>query len=105
MKQFVKMISFFVIFFSIFGCAYRYYLGFHGPSIKLHPDEHESVFQDKECLECHDPKNDPEGPPTPHPHFTGCLKCHNDETPPAKIGKASRLVFRLKHNSFQPSPY
>jgi len=28
MKQFIKMISFFVIFFSMFGCAYRYYLGF-----------------------------------------------------------------------------
>ncbi len=60
------------------GCAYRYYFGFHGPSIRQHPDAHESVIQDKDCLECHHPDN-AEGPPTPHPDFKGCLKCHNDE--------------------------
>jgi len=85
MKCFIKMIFFLIMFFTMFGCAYRYYLGFHGPSIKLHPDQHESVLQDKECLECHDPNNDIEGPPTSHPHFTGCLKCHNDDITPEKI--------------------
>ena len=94
MKYFIKMIFFLIMFFTMFGCAYRYYLGFHGPSIKLHPDEHEGVVQDRECLECHDPNNDIEGPPTSHPHFTGCLKCHKDDITPAKIGKAPRSVFR-----------
>lgn len=23
-------------------------------------------------------------PPTSHPHFTGCLKCHNDDINPVK---------------------
>ena len=94
MKHFIKTIFFLIMFFTMFGCAYRYYLCLHGPSIKLHPDQHEDVAQDNECLECHDPNNDPEGPPTSHPHFIGCLKCHNDEITPAKIRKASRLVFR-----------
>ncbi len=61
------------------GCAYRHYLGFHGPSIKYYPDMHEDVVEDHECLECHHPDKDPSGPPTSHPNFTGCLKCHNDE--------------------------
>jgi hypothetical protein len=60
------------------GCAYRYYLGMHGPSILNSPEVHEGVTEDSECLECHHPERDPEGPPTPHPQFTGCLKCHND---------------------------
>lgn len=57
------------------GCAY---LGFHGKSIRAYPDIHAGVRTDQECLECHHPDNDPQGPPTPHPQFTGCLKCHND---------------------------
>jgi len=61
-----------------FGCAYRYYLGLHGLSIRLHPEQHAAVSLDSECLQCHDPENGPVGPPTSHPHFTGCLKCHND---------------------------
>lgn len=60
------------------GCAYRYYLGMHGPSIRNSPDVHEGVTEDSECLECHHPERDPTGPATTHPHFTGCLKCHND---------------------------
>jgi hypothetical protein len=61
------------------GCAYRHYLGLHGPSIKLYPDIHEGITEDHECLECHHPDQDPyDGPPTSHPNFTGCLKCHND---------------------------
>jgi len=61
------------------GCAYRHYLGLHGPSIKLYPDTHEEVTEDHECLECHHPARDPSGPPTSHLNFSGCLKCHSDE--------------------------
>ncbi len=59
------------------GCAY---LGFHGKSVRNFPEVHESVVADSECLECHHPdnKND-DAPVSPHPDFTGCLKCHNDE--------------------------
>jgi hypothetical protein len=60
------------------GCAYRHYLGFHGPSIKLYPDVHDQVTDDDESLECHHPDRDPEGPATSQPKFKGCLKCHND---------------------------
>jgi hypothetical protein len=35
------------------------------------------VTRDDQCLECHHPDH-AQGPPTPHPDFTGCLKCHND---------------------------
>lgn len=61
------------------GCAYRYYLGMHGPSIKAFPEVHAGVTEDQECLECHHPDKDPTGPVTTHPNFTGCLKCHNDD--------------------------
>jgi hypothetical protein len=40
---------------------------------------HEEVAADHECLECHHPDNDPSDPIFSHPHFKGCLKCHNDE--------------------------
>ncbi len=60
------------------GCAYRHYMGLHGPSIRNSPDVHEGVREDAECLACHDPDRDPVGPPTSHPQFTGCLKCHDD---------------------------
>ena len=60
------------------GCAYRHYLGMHGPSIRSAPDVHKGVTEDVECLECHHPARNPTGPPTTHPQFTGCLKCHND---------------------------
>ena len=101
MKSFLKMSFLFVLLFIMFGCTYRYYLGFHGPSIQLHPEQHESATQDKECLECHDPKNDPEGPPTSHPHFTGCLKCHNDEVNTVKLKMTPVADFRRAHNSFR----
>jgi len=61
------------------GCAYRYYLGMHGPSIKSFPDTHQGITEDRDCLDCHDPGQNPTGPPTTHPQFTGCLKCHNDD--------------------------
>jgi hypothetical protein len=71
-----------LIFFGVFwgtGCAYRYYMGFHGPSIKAYPKIHEGVIRDEDCLSCHRPDRDPEGPPTTHPEFHGCLNCHNDD--------------------------
>ena len=76
------MLALFVLLSLLLGCAYRHYLGFHGPSIKLHPDVHEAVAQDEECLECHSLGSDSDGRPTSHPGFTGCLKCHNDEVKP-----------------------
>ncbi|MDY6868686.1 MAG: hypothetical protein SVT56_12450 [Chloroflexota bacterium] len=60
------------------GCAYRHYLGLHGPSIRNFPEIHKGVTEDVECLACHHPERDLVGPPTSHPQFTGCLKCHND---------------------------
>lgn len=79
MKKRLKcfMIGFWLVFLAS-GCAYRHYMGMHGPSIKLYPEAHQQVAQeDNECLKCHHPDRDPEGPPTTHPGFTGCLKCHN----------------------------
>jgi len=70
--------SLFLILLLSSGCAYRYYLGMHGPSIKRYPEIHQGVTKDSECLECHHPERNPTGPPTTHPDFTGCLKCHND---------------------------
>lgn len=61
------------------GCAYRYYLGMHGPSIKAFPDIHQGVTEDQGCLSCHHPDRNTDAPPTSHPEFTGCLKCHNDD--------------------------
>jgi hypothetical protein len=61
------------------GCAYRYYLGIHGPSVKALLDIHEGVREDQDCLSCHHPDEKPTGPPTTHPQFTGCLRCHNGE--------------------------
>jgi hypothetical protein len=61
------------------ACAYRHYLGMHGPSVRSFPDIHSGQTADRECLGCHHPDQDPEGPATSHPEFTGCLKCHNDE--------------------------
>jgi len=70
---------------SVLGCSgYGAYLGLHGKSIQLHPDVHDSsMTEDSQCLECHHPDH-AEGPPTPHPGFTGCLKCHNDAVQPTK---------------------
>ena len=63
---------------ALTGCAYRHYLGMHGPTIQRFPEVHEGAYRDDECLACHHPDRDPQGPPTSHPQFTGCLKCHND---------------------------
>lgn len=63
------------------GCAYRYYLGMHGPSTKNYPDFHlASIKEDSQCLGCHATKEEtPDAPQTTHPNFQGCLKCHSDE--------------------------
>jgi hypothetical protein len=65
------------------GCAYRHYLGMHGPSIRHAPDIHDvSVTDDADCLGCHSPDNRQDGTPaTSHPGFKGCIKCHNDPLP------------------------
>jgi hypothetical protein len=62
------------------GCAYRYYLGMHGPSIRNAPEIHDaSIKNDAQCLGCHSPeKSSSDAPATTHPHFKGCLKCHDD---------------------------
>lgn len=60
------------------GCAYRHYLGMHGPSIKSSPEIHLDAQNDDQCLECHAPNTPTDAPPTSHPGFKGCLKCHND---------------------------
>ncbi len=76
MKQCYNLLLIIVISSALAGCAY---LGFHGPSTRLYPDIHADVFEDSECLQCHGPDNDdPSSPTTPHPQFTGCLKCHDD---------------------------
>ena len=78
-KKAVVFLMFLSLLLAGYGCAYRYYIGMHGPSIKLSPDVHEGAREDSRCLECHHPDNSSQGPATTHPHFTGCLKCHNDE--------------------------
>ena len=79
----MKKCALFVIFCGLMlvmiSCVSRHYLGLHGPSIKRYPEVHEGVTDDEECLECHHPDKEPAGPPTTHPNFTGCLKCHNDD--------------------------
>lgn len=79
MKKTILAISGLLAVMAVYGCAYRYYLGMHGPSIRRYPEIHAGVSGDDDaCLECHHPERDPSGPPTTHPDFTGCLKCHND---------------------------
>jgi hypothetical protein len=64
---------------TLTGCAFRYYIGMHGPSVKNHQDIHAGITKDSECLACHGTLNNQDGPATTHPQFTGCLKCHNDD--------------------------
>lgn len=74
-KTFLIGLSALMLICSLTGCAY---LGFHGPSIQSFPDVHQGVMLDQQCLGCHHPDH-ASAPPTPHPSFTGCLKCHDDE--------------------------
>lgn len=61
------------------GCAYRHFLGLHGPSVQNFSSIHQGLTNDSECLDCHNPEISTDAPPTSHPNFKGCLKCHNDE--------------------------
>ena len=61
-----------VVLFS--GCAYRYYLGMHGPSIKDFPDTHLDVKTDDQCLQCHDPDKPTDAPPTSVMSSLRCCK-------------------------------
>jgi hypothetical protein len=69
-----------VVLISSGGCAYRYYLGMSGPSIRNFPEMHtDFIKEDSQCLECHaSHDNSGYAPITSHPNFKGCLKCHND---------------------------
>lgn len=79
MRKGFRTILLLMVILPVFGCyGYRAYIGLHGKSIRLYPDIHEAVTEDTKCLECHHPDNPDEGPPTPHPNFKGCIKCHND---------------------------
>ncbi len=79
MNPFVKILISGIAVVILNGCAYRHYLGVHGPSIKSVPEIHEGITADQDCLSCHHPAHSSIGPPTSHPHFTGCLKYHNDD--------------------------
>jgi hypothetical protein len=79
MKSLFKIFFLVVFLITAIACAYRPYLGLHGPSIKLYPDVHEGVNQKTQCFECHDPDNNSSRSPTHHASFKGCLKCHNDD--------------------------
>lgn len=71
MRKTIIILALLVLCIAVFGCAYRHYIGLHGPSIKAFPGVHQAVTEDNECLKCHEPDGNPEGPPTNHPHFTG----------------------------------
>jgi hypothetical protein len=77
MKKYLQLILLIFILLAS-GCAYKHYMGLHGPSIKAFPDIHENVTQDIECLACHHPDKKTQGTATSHPGFKGCFKCHND---------------------------
>ncbi|MCP4367638.1 MAG: hypothetical protein GY797_05930 [Deltaproteobacteria bacterium] len=78
MKKWFKISALSGLFLFFIGCGHLAYLGIHGKSIKSSPDIHQSAVTDEQCLECHHPDSEEEGPASPHPHFKGCLKCHND---------------------------
>ena len=85
MRKGFRTILLLIVVLSVSGCyGYRAYIGLHGKSIRLYPDIHDAVTEDRECLECHHPDNSEEGPPTPHPNFKGCINCHNDEIETAR---------------------
>ena len=78
MNHFRKTMIYGAVCMLLSGCAYQHYMGMHGPSVKAFPEIHQGVTEDQDCLSCHHPDRNPTGPPTSHPQFTGCLKCHND---------------------------
>ena len=87
MVFFVKRILLIAFIITVSACIPgAYYFGFHGPSIRLTPDEHEGYTEDEECRDCHGKDSDPdEAPRSTHYNFHGCLKCHNDEVNPADV--------------------
>jgi hypothetical protein len=91
MVFFVKRVFLLVLIITVSACIPGlYYFGFHGPSIRLTPEEHEGFTEDEECLECHGKESDPdEAPLSTHYGFHGCLKCHNDEVTNADLIKRS----------------
>lgn len=93
MRSFLKWTFQLVLFLGISACAMSglYFLGLHGPSIKLTPDAHEGFFEDEECLDCHGEDNEPDAPRTTHSGFHGCLKCHNDAVAKADLIKGPHL--------------
>jgi hypothetical protein len=93
MRFFLKWTFQLALFISISACAMSglYYLGLHGPSIRLTPEEHEGFYEDEECLECHGKESDPDYTRTTHSGFHGCLKCHNDAVATADLIKGPDL--------------
>ena len=87
MSYFIKRFLLLALIIILSACIPgAYYLGFHGPSIRLAPDEHEGYTEDEECRDCHGEDSDPdEAPRSTHYNFHGCLKCHDDEVDPADI--------------------
>jgi hypothetical protein len=87
MPYFIKRVFLLALFIILSACILGlYYLGFHGPSIRLTPEEHEGYTEDEECRDCHGKDSDPdEAPRSTHYKFHGCLKCHNDEVDPADV--------------------
>lgn len=77
MKKWMRAIPLTGLALLFVGCGHLAYIGMHGRSIRSYPDIHESVSEDAQCLDCHHPDR-AQGPATPHPTFTGCIKCHND---------------------------
>lgn len=77
MEKWIRGLFLLFVALVVSGCGHLAYMGMHGNSIKMYPDIHEAVQDDAQCLECHHP-DDPQGPPSPHPDFTGCINCHND---------------------------
>lgn len=78
MKQIMGFTLAIVLNIILAACAHRYYLGFHGPTVKTSLDIHSGFTKDAECLGCHGEGEESQGTPTSHPQFKGCLKCHND---------------------------
>ncbi len=50
-KYIYKLLLFLLLVLIISGCSYKAYMGIHGSSIKLHPDTHIDVTEDKQCLD------------------------------------------------------
>lgn len=74
------------------SCAYRHYLGMHGPSVKKYPSIHATAVADDSCLECHVRDSSIDAPKTGHPSFKGCLKCHNDDLTSGSLDRRGTAI-------------